>query len=211
VFAIAIVDDQPIRRGGMERLVQEDAQLKVVASVAGVDDLEAAGPPADVVVLNLARPAEAASLSLIGRVADLSRPLVVSAWDQPASLLAAVRVGARACVSRRSDPAGMAAALTVVTLGGFYVCTRLREQFQAELVGTGRDESGSLAPREIETLRWIARGFTQAQIAYRMGVSEATINTYAKRIRAKLNASNKAELTRKAIQLGHLSDDRPAA
>jgi DNA-binding CsgD family transcriptional regulator len=47
-----------------------------------------------------------------------------------------------------------------------------------------------------------------------MGLSQATINTYAKRIRAKLNATNKAELTRLAIQLGHLGDDgtvNPAA
>ena len=60
------------------------------------------------------------------------------------------------------------------------------------------DPSG-LAPREIETLRWIALGFTHAQIATRMGLSQATVNTYAKRIRAKLAVGNKAELTRAAV------------
>jgi FixJ family two-component response regulator len=43
-----------------------------------------------------------------------------------------------------------------------------------------------LAPREIETVRWIAMGYTQAQIATRMGLSLATVNTYATRIRSKL-------------------------
>ena len=41
------------------------------------------------------------------------------------------------------------------------------------------------------------------------GLSRATVNTYAKRIRTKLNVGNKAELTRMAIELGHLSDARP--
>ncbi|RSM62104.1 hypothetical protein DMB66_22730 [Actinoplanes sp. ATCC 53533] len=66
-------------------------------------------------------------------------------------------------------------------------------------------------PREIETLRWIASGFTHAQIATRMGLSTTTVDTYAKRIRAKLNVSNKAELTRVAIELGHVVQRRRAA
>jgi len=41
-----------------------------------------------------------------------------------------------------------------------------------------------------------------------MGLSPATVNTYAKRIRGKLKVSNKAELTRIAIDLGHLGDSR---
>ena len=41
-----------------------------------------------------------------------------------------------------------------------------------------------------------------------MGLSEATVNTYAKRIRSKLQVNNKAELTRAAIRLGYLDDDR---
>ena len=134
VYAVAIVDDQPVRRGGMERLVLAAPHLELVASVGEVDLLDRCGADADVVVLDLLRPADAAALSAAG--------------------------------------------------------------------------PGHLAPREVETLRWMVRGFTQAQIAARMGLSEATVNTYAKRIRAKLNASNKAELIRRAIELGHLSDAR---
>ena len=52
-----------------------------------------------------------------------------------------------------------------------------------------------------------AHGLTQGQIATRMGLSQATVNTYAKRIRAKLKVSNKAELTRIAIDLGHPGED----
>jgi DNA-binding NarL/FixJ family response regulator len=208
LFSIAIVDDQPIRRSGMERLVADDQELTIVASVDSVDGLEDGGAGIDVVVLDLPRPA--AGLAVIARIAAVSRLLVVSTWEPQRALLSAVRAGASACISRHSDPNHVATALTVVRQGGFYVCDRLRPQLRAELTGPPRDEPASLGPREVETLCWIARGFTQAQIATRMGLTEATINTYAKRIRAKLHASNKAELTRKAIQLGHVPYAHPA-
>jgi DNA-binding CsgD family transcriptional regulator len=62
-------------------------------------------------------------------------------------------------------------------------------------------EAPTLAPREKETLRYIAGGYTHAQAARRMGISEATVDTYVKRIRQKFNLGNKAELTRLAIQV----------
>ena len=61
-----------------------------------------------------------------------------------------------------------------------------------------------LAPRESETLGWLAVGLTHRQIAGHMGLTEATVSTYVKRIRSKLQVGNKAELTRMAIGLGLL-------
>ncbi|WP_229403220.1 helix-turn-helix transcriptional regulator [Micromonospora okii] len=60
----------------------------------------------------------------------------------------------------------------------------------------------TLAPREAATLGLIAQGLTHAQAARRLGISEATVNTYLTRIRSKLDVGNKAELTREAITLG---------
>jgi DNA-binding CsgD family transcriptional regulator len=62
-----------------------------------------------------------------------------------------------------------------------------------------------LAPREREALSFIACGYTQAQTAARMGVSAATVDTYLKRIRHKLGAGNKADLTRRALELGEVA------
>jgi DNA-binding NarL/FixJ family response regulator len=78
---------------------------------------------------------------------------------------------------------------------------RAREALEAE--------RSKLAPREVEALGHIARGLTHAQAAKRMGVRESTVDTYVKRVRAKLNLGNKAELTRKAIELSVVP--RPAA
>jgi len=210
VYSVAIVDDQPVRRSGMEGLIQQDPTLTLVASVGHVEELAVLAVPPDLMVVDLPRRTDRPPAALITQLAGLGRPIIISAWDKPPSLLTAIRAGARACLSRQTDEASVSTALRVVAGDGFYVCNRLREQLRGELAGVPREDSNGLAPREVETLRWIARGFTQAQIATRMGLTQATVNTYAKRIRAKLNATNKAELTRLAIQLGHLTDDRTA-
>ncbi|WP_405594282.1 helix-turn-helix transcriptional regulator [Streptomyces sp. NBC_01410] len=60
----------------------------------------------------------------------------------------------------------------------------------------------ALAPRELETLRHIASGCTYLQTARQMGLSKHTVDTYLRRIRAKVNINSTAELTRWAISLG---------
>ncbi len=198
---VAIVDDEPITRGALEQLAAAIPHLAVTASVASVDELDA---DYGVVVVHLPAREDGLALKAISRLAGISRPVVISTWDRPPSLLAAVRAGVRGCLTRQSNHQSVARALSVVAAGGFYMCERLVDQFHRELSRPPRADPHGLAPREVETLQWIARGFTHAQIATRMGVSSATVNTYAKRIRGKLRVSNKAELTRIAIELGHL-------
>ncbi len=207
---VAIVDDQPVRRSGMERLIQQDPTLVVAAWVGHVKELATLAVPPDLVLVDLPLRTQGPRTALIARSADMSRPIVISAWDKPPSLQAAIRAGAYACLSGQTGQASVAIALRVVVGGRFYGCNQLREQLHAELTGHPRDDLTGLAPYEVETLRWIARGFTEPQIATRMGLSRATVSTYAKRIRAKFNATNKAELTRLAIQVGHLTDERTA-
>ncbi|MGC4806708.1 response regulator transcription factor [Micromonospora sp. DT233] len=214
VFSVAIVDDQPVSRAGMEKLVSDDPELEVVASVGTVDDLPHAGRDAyGVVIVDLPQRGGTA-VEIISRVAGIGRPLVCASWEQPPTLLATIRAGARGCITRHTEQTAFRDALRIVAEGGFYLCPRLVGRFQTELTRQADDDPSGLAPREVETLRWIALGFTHAQVATRMGLSQATVNTYAKRIRAKLNVSNKAELTRMAIELGHLTESRqsyPAA
>ncbi|SCG57312.1 response regulator transcription factor [Micromonospora zamorensis] len=204
MLTVAIVSDQPISRAGLEKLASDDGGLRVAATVANVDELLAGGQTFDAVVLEL----PSGGTDNIARAATVGRPLVSAAWHRSPSLLAAVRAGARGCFSSLSEQRDVREAVRVIIRGGFYVCPRLVDQFQGELARGGGEEQNGLAPREVETLRFIASGFTHAQIATRMGLSQATVNTYAKRIRAKLNVSNKAELTRMAIELGHFSHPR---
>lgn len=102
--------------------------------------------------------------------------------------------------------------MQIIARGGICLCPGLVARFQDDLTRSADTDTSGLAPREIETLRLIALGLTHTQITTQMGLSHATVNTYAKRIRAKLNVTNKAELTRMAIELGYVVHWRhPAA
>ena len=191
----------------MERLIGEDPALAVAASVASAEELDGLDPSSDVVALALSPGSAVPALAAIEWLARVSRVLVISGWDHGPSPVAVFKAGASGCVTRHSDPASIRAGLEAVARGGMFVCRQLAAGFQAELErAVTADTSSCLAPREIETLQWIAQGLTHGQVARRMGVSEATINTYAKRLRAKLNVGNKAQLTQMAIKLGHLSE-----
>jgi DNA-binding NarL/FixJ family response regulator len=169
-----------------------------------VDELVAFPGAYHVVFLDLPLRGLDATPDAVAKVTEIGRPLVCSSWEGPPTLLATIRAGARGCITRHTEQTAVREALRIIAQGGFYLCSRLVDRFQAELAKPLYEHPSGLAPREVETLRWIALGFTHAQVATRMGLSHATVNTYAKRIRAKLNVSNKAELTRMAIELGHL-------
>jgi DNA-binding NarL/FixJ family response regulator len=211
VFTVAVVGDQPVSRAGMEKLASEDPLLQVVAAVGSVDELDHCAVAFDIVILDLPLRVNGSVLDVIAKVAAVGRPLINSSWEHSPTLLATIRAGARGCITRHTEQDGVRDALRIIAQGGFYLCPRLVGRFQNELAKVADEDQNGLAPREIETLRWIALGFTHAQIATRMGLSQATVNTYAKRIRAKLNVSNKAELTRMAIELGHLAQGRQAS
>lgn len=201
MYQVAIVANQPIARAGIEKLASDDARIQVAAAVGSVGELLRLARTYDVVVLDLPQ-ITVDTLDAVATAATIGRLLVSSEWDGSATLLATIRAGACGCISRLAERRDVREAMWVIVQGGFYLCPRLVGRFQMELANRGQKGQGGLAPREIETLGWIASGFSHSQIARRMGLSEATINTYVKRVRKKLHVSNKAELTRMAIELG---------
>lgn len=68
----------------------------------------------------------------------------------------------------------------------------------------------TLSGREEQVLRYIAWGYTHGQVARRLGISPHTVDTYVKRIRAKLDVGNKAELTRAAVLGNYMQWPRAA-
>jgi DNA-binding NarL/FixJ family response regulator len=204
MFTVAIVDDQPVARAGLVDVAISSAEFAVIACVDSMSDLDLLDRPPDVAVLRLEALAGAAALPAIEELSRRCPVVVNSAWARPLTVVSVLRAGAQACLTRFSDAATILSALSTVAHGGLYVCPDLVEQLQGEMASGSHADPTALAPREIETLTLIAIGLTHAQIARRMGLAPATVNTYAKRLRSKLKAGNKAELTRMAVELGHL-------
>lgn len=199
---VAIVADQPVTRCGLEWVLGRAAGLAVVAAVGSPAELWEAGGVADVVVLDLNPATGLVPAGEIGLLARTAAVLVFSASADEAHVRAAVDAGAHGYVVKSSTVSVCVEAVQVVGTGGRHLPPGLVDPPGAPAAAL------RLAPREREALTLIARGFTQAQAAARMGVSAATVDTYLTRIRTKLGPGNKADLTRRALELGELAPPR---
>jgi DNA-binding NarL/FixJ family response regulator len=109
-----------------------------------------------------------------------------------------LRAGAAGVIGKRETGDRIVAAVRTVTCG-----TPLQPNHQNNTAHANNERADSpgrhLSEREEQVLRQISRGLTHMQIATRLGISPHTVDTYVKRIRAKLGVGNKAELTRAAL------------
>jgi DNA-binding NarL/FixJ family response regulator len=202
---IAIVDDHPVAQYGVQFIVGSEPGLDVVAATDAIAVLWSDWPDPDVVVLDLYLRDGRVPGAEVTRLAERCPVLMMSASARREDVISAIRAGGAGYLVKSATSDVFVDAIRTVAAGGFYVSSQL-----ADLISAAPDRSEPpesqvlLAPRERETLALIAQGFTQTQAARRMGLSPATIDTYIRRIRRKFGGGNKADLTRRAIELGEV-------
>lgn len=155
-------------------------QISWLADAALIDDdaLEAADALDDV--------AEAARTTAV--------LVLLNSWSLPAEEY--LEAGAIGVIHKWQSSESLVAALRTVTAGARV----LPEGHVAKSPAERQDPlTLNLSGREEQVLSQISRGLTHGQIATRLGISPHTVDTYVKRIRAKLGVGNKAELTRVAL------------
>jgi DNA-binding NarL/FixJ family response regulator len=205
---IVIVDDHPIARYGMQEIFASAPGIEVVGEAESLAGLATLDTCADVLVLDLYLGQGRLTAGQIATLASTRPVLVVSASVRREDVIAAVRAGAGGYLLKTAERDVFIEAVRTVAGHGFYVSAQLAHLIDASLeAGDTAASEVRLAPRERQVLSLIAQGFTQAQAATRMGVGQGTIDTYIKRIRAKLGPGNKADLTRRAIELGQLDPE----
>lgn len=209
VISAVLVDEQAVARIGVENVLAPHPDIKLVASVKEMAELDLSDADVDVVILgtedgNIAR-------ALAALPIRCALVMICTAVDSVDAVAKALRHGAVGMVSRTADPAELVFAIDAVTRGASYICPELVAAASSGAEAARSREKPVLAPRELETATLLAQGLTHRQISRRMGLTEATVSTYVKRLRGKLGAGNKAELTRRVIELGYvpLGDRRP--
>jgi DNA-binding NarL/FixJ family response regulator len=200
---IAIIEDHGIARAGAELLLENTPGLRVVAAVATIGECAELGDRPGVVILDLAACHPADLGQAVRDLAERSAVLVISRYPDGRDLAAAFQAGALGLVTRDIEPADFVAAVRAAARGSLHVAPGIAVSLAAALRQGPAAGGAGLSGREVQALRLLADGYTHRQIGRRMGVAETTVNTYVKRIRAKLHAGNKAELTRLAIDLGY--------
>ncbi len=178
--------------------VLNDAGIAVVS--ARTSSAEEPSWLADVAVLDADALPPPDGLRYVAQTARTTAVLVLlSDWSLPAEEY--LRAGATGVISKRETGECLITALQAVTTGAHVI----PEGHAAPPPAERPDPPVlNLSEREEQVLSQISHGLTHGQIATRLGISPHTVDTYVKRIRAKLGVGNKAELTRIAL-LGRLA------
>ena len=213
-LTIIIADDHPLFRGALKQ---------ALTGMAGNPDIVEAGdfeaarkaatdhPNADLLLLDLAMPGVSGLSGLISLRAEFqSLPVViVSASDDPATIRRALDLGASGFISKSASiediREGIGSVLegNIYTPGG-YVRGPEQDSEVADLIARLR----TLTPQQSRVLAMLAEGLLNKQIAYELGVSEATIKAHVSAILLKLNVDSR---TQAVIQLGKISAAQAAA
>lgn len=205
MIRVLVADDHAVVREGLRRILEEHADLKVVAEAATGGELmeTLAGSPADVLVLDISMPGPGVFALLEQLKAEHPRLRCVVLTVHPADQYAVrvLRAGAAGFLSKEQSADLLIDAIRKVYNGGVYVSPSLAEKLavnvQSAHVGEPHE---ALSDREFEVLVRIASGQSVKDIAAHLSLSPKTVSTYHSRIRKKLGLQSDAELTRYVLE-----------
>jgi DNA-binding NarL/FixJ family response regulator len=194
---VVLAEDSLIVREGIQRLLELDQDVEVVASCGDLDALlavvEAQRP--DVVMTDIRMPPDSsdegirAALALRETHPDLG-VVVLSQYSDPAYALALLETGSdgRAYLlkDRVDDRSQLVGAIRAVAAGGSYVDPKVVERLVAAKGAAERSPLAELTPRELDVLREMAHGANSAAIATARVVTERSVEKYVHTIFAKL-------------------------
>ena len=212
MIRVLLADDQRLVRSGFRLILKAEADIDVVGEAGdGVEAVAAARElRPDVVLMDIRMPKvdgiEATRRILRG---DEPRPrvLVLTTFDVDEIVFEALRAGASGFLLKDAPEDQLVAAIRVAADGGALfapaVTRRLIERFAAlGEPGAPPPELGELTSRELEVLRLLARGRTNAEIAAELVVSEHTVKTHVGRVLGKLGLRDRAQAVIAAYESG---------
>ncbi|GAA4223440.1 response regulator transcription factor [Actinomadura meridiana] len=209
---VVLVDDQELVRAGFTMVLDAQPDIEVVGEAGdGVQALEVLrGTRADVVLMDVRMP-RMDGIEATRRVMGLAGPKVVilTTFDLDEYAFAAIKVGAGGFLLKDAGPAQLIEAIKAVHSGDAVVAPsttkRLLDRFAVHLPEAeekANDALESLTEREGEVLRLVARGMSNAEIADRLYVSEATVKTHMGRILMKLGLRDRVQAVVFAYETG---------
>ena len=197
---ILLADDHPMIRTAIDVLLRE-TRFEIVGTAASgeetLEQIQQLGP--DAVLLDLQMPGGSGMEVLRNLSHGGKRPKVIllTAGIDDSSLLEAKALKVDGIVLKNSDPAYLLECLELVERGGSWIDPEIGERI-ADLANRFDSHGPSLAPRERELIRCVARGLRNREIAEQLGVTEGTVKVYLHAVFDKLGVKNRTELAIRA-------------
>ncbi|MBF0565114.1 MAG: response regulator transcription factor [Nitrospirae bacterium] len=205
MIKILLVDDHPIVREGIIKILHRQANIETIAeaqnSKEAIDFLKTSG--FDIVILDISLPDKSGLLTLeqIKQVYPGLPVLILSMYPEEEYAIQSLKSGASGYLTKKALPEELLKAITKITSGGKYITNSLAEKLATEVnTRTEKPLYKKLTKREFHIMGMIASGKTPKEIAEILNLSVRTINTYRSNILDKLQLKNNAEMVRYAIE-----------
>ncbi|MEW1820965.1 response regulator transcription factor [Arthrobacter sp. NPDC080031] len=221
---VLLVDDQPLLRMGFRLILEGEDDLEVVGeasdgaeAVQRVEELEP-----DVVLMDVRMPAVDGieATRRITASASNARIIILTTFDLDEYAFSGLQAGASAFLLKDVAPAELVQGVRLVASGDAVVAPRVTQRLLETYVRGGRMPGQAIAqprdplleeltPRETEMLEAIAGGLSNAEIAHKYFLSEATVKTHVRRILTKLHLRDRVQVVVYAYETGLVIPSNP--
>ena len=207
---ILIIDDHPIVRAGIRRLLAAEPEIEVREATNGREALSIyreLQPTLVILDLNLPGIGGLEVLARLKAADPDARVMVLSMHDDEIHVTRTLRAGAAGYVTKNAPPEELLEAIGRVTRGHTYIEREIAEDLVFASVRKSPHPLKDLSSRDLEILRQLAEGRTLSQIADTVGIGYKTAANNCSRIKAKLGAASTADLIRIALRYGLVDQD----
>ncbi|HKS00150.1 MAG TPA: response regulator transcription factor [Arthrobacter sp.] len=222
---VLLADDQPLLRMGFRLILEGEDGIEVVGEASdGADAVRQVGRlDPDVVLMDVRMPTldGIEATRAITSAGARARIIILTTFDLDEYAFAGLQAGASAFLLKDVAPAELVQAVRVVASGDAVVAPRVTQRLLETYVrGAGavaappppapRDPLlEDLTPRETEMLEAMSEGLSNAEIAHRYFLSEATVKTHVRRILTKLHLRDRVQAVVYAYETGLVTPSNP--
>lgn len=213
LIRVMLADDETLVRQAFAALIDGAADMTVAAEASGSANalrLHSQVRP-DVVLVNLhmAHSAGLELIRLIRRADPHARVLAISAVDSDIPVVAALRAGANGLISKDGKLTDLLTTIREIHAGNTVLCRSAAHDLISFVVRTPQsfdsaivDSCHGLTPGELSVVNLLAQGLTNAEIALKLHLSEATIKTRFSKIMGKWGVKTRVQVAVRAVRLG---------
>lgn len=200
-ISVLLVDDHQVVRQGVHAFLQTQPDIEVVAEAAGGETavaLAAQFAP-DVVLMDLLMPGMGGveATRQLKKISPRSQIIVLTSYHQDEHIFPAIRAGALSYLLKDVEPAELAAAVRKAAKGEAVLHPQVAARVVKEIHGARADDKPNvfteLSDREMEVLRLLAEGLSNADIAARLVISEKTVKSHVSNILSKLHLADRTQ------------------
>ena len=222
---VVLVDDHPLFRQGLRRVLESEEDLEVIMEIADGEEalrlIKQLTPSVVIMDINLPRMNGLQVTRELKQVVPEVAVIMLTAYHDDEQIFHAVRAGAAAYFPKDITPRRLIEAVRQVSKGNYViddevldkpeVATWLLSQFDkvAYVDGLPNEMFAPLSPREMEILQHIARGQSNKEVAYELGISRQTVKNHMTSILRKLAVNDRTQAALYAVRRGwiRLHDD----